>query len=294
MSTGSPFDLVIIADWSAAKGRKPEPCEDRCWLAWGLASDPAGGRSEPVYCPTRLEAEDRIRELLESHPGARTLVGIDVAIGYPVSDLGERVLPTGRDLIARLARDITDDRSGDNNRFEVAAALNQEIRAKTGAEHGPFWGRPREADLPGLPMTRPESTGVRKLRACDVAARQQTKTKPKSPWQLAGAGSVGSQTLMAAPMIQRLLSDQVVGGRCRFWPFEDIPRGHVADAITIAEVYPSMFPQLAPRYWYRDARQVCDTRDGLLASTHPATTETLPPAATTEGWIFGLPPVGGD
>jgi len=289
MAARSPaFDLVIIADWSAAQGRRPEPCEDRCWLAWGLADESPEARSEPIYCPTRLEAEDRIRELLESHAGARTLLGIDVAIGYPLSDAGEPVLPTGRELIARLAPHITDDRSGNNNRFEVAATLNREIRSVTGAAHGPFWGRPKDLDLPDLPMTRPEGTGVRKLRACDVAARRQTKTKPKSPWQLAGAGSVGSQSLMAAPMIHRLLTDAALGGRGHLWPYEAVAPDRPAGAFTIAEIYPSMFEPLAPKYWYKDARQVCDTRDALLDRGVSAEVAGIPQPPYADGWILGI------
>lgn len=283
-------DLVIVADWSAAQGRKPDPCEDRCWLAWGWSDERPGGRSEPVYCPTRLEAEQRINGLLDAARSGTVLIAIDVAIGYPPAETGEPVLPIGRDLVSLIGGMIEDDASGTNNRFEVAAELNRRIRGVTGAEQGPFWGRPRDVRLADVPEKRPGDTRVRKLRAAEVAARKATRTKPKSAWQLSGAGSVGSQTLMAMPMIDRLLARDGAA----LWPFEQPGR------TTIAEVYPSMHAPRAPAYWYRDARQVCDTRDALIGDPPPtvvghahkqteAQTEA-PIEAQSEGWILGVPP----
>lgn len=271
MSPPEPhFDLVIACDWSAAVGRKPEPREDRCWLAWATKS----ATSDPVYCPTRREAEAEIRAVLDAHTGARTLVGFDFAIGYPTAEDGSHVLPTGRELCGLIADMVTDDASGANNRFEVAAELNRRICEQTGAQSGPFWGRPTERPIEGLPATRPANTGVNKLRACEVAARKATRTKPKSPWQLTGAGAVGGQSLMGLPTVHRLLSDYADAA---LWPFEDGSR------VTIAEIYPSMFPQHAPKHWYKDARQVTDACEALIKATPTKRT------GTGEGWIFGLP-----
>lgn len=278
-----PFDAVVACDWSSEQGRKPTPQENRCWLAWGTRD---GERSEPEYVPTRAEAEDRIRKLLGGPlAGVRTLVGFDFAIGYPLTEEGEPVLPSGRDLCAMLAERITDDRSGVNNRFEVAAELNCEIRERTSREFGPFWGCPRTLDIPDLPMTRPSGTGIAKLRPAEVAARKQTKTKPKSAWQLAGIGSVGGQSLVGLPAVHRLLTD--LGDRAMLWPFDE-PDALRPSTITIAEIYPSMFPEHAPSYWYKDARQVVDTRDALLDDQDPASLLARPEHDGT-GWILGLP-----
>ena len=51
---------------------------------------------------------------------------------------------------AEIGRLITDQPTGANNRFEVAAQLN----ARTGPS-GPFWGRPRSQPLRDLDMTKP-------------------------------------------------------------------------------------------------------------------------------------------
>jgi precorrin-8X/cobalt-precorrin-8 methylmutase len=274
-------DLVIAADWSAEQGRKPTPQENRCWLAWGTP----GRRSDPEYMPTRFEAMLRIASLLNEHAGARALVVFDFAIGYPCGEDGSPVLPVGRELCALMHATVADNASGINNRFEAGAALNERIMAHTGAPVGPFWGRPRTLRLASLPELRPSGTLVAKLRACELSARRLTGSKPKSPWQLAGIGSVGGQSLVGLAAVHTLLAS--LGGRGHLWPFEPVPER--ADAVTIAEVYPSLFPRRSPLHWYKDARQVVDTRDALLDWGDPASLLTSPPSAQTEGWILGVP-----
>ena len=283
------FDLVIACDWSAAKGRKPEPGEDRCWLAWRTADNPT---PDPEYMPTRLEAEARVRELIIEHAQARVLIGFDFAIGYPLAENGEPVLPIGRDLCAYFAKRITDDPSGVNNRYDVAQDLNGYIRHATGAPHGPFWGRPKEMKhLAALPMGRMKPTGVTQFRAAEEAARSSGGGRPQSAWKLAGIGSVGSQSLMGLPTIHRLLTDPLIAPRAHLWPFEPAPER--PDAVSIAEIYPSLFPQRAPKHWYRDARQVADSRDAMWALQElPRPTHER---AKIEGWILGVdgaPPGG--
>lgn len=284
-----PFDLVIIADWSAAQGRKPRPQEDRCWLAWGGLG--ASTRSEPLYAPTRLEAEQKIRGLLAEHRHARCLIGFDFAIGYPLSDERKPVLPVGAELCALIASHIHDDPSGNNNRFEVADLLNQQIAAANGYDHGPFWGRPRELKLPHLPERRPTgNTGLAQFRACERAAQRVTRSRPQSAWKLSGIGSVGSQALMGLPTVHRLLNDPVLQGRPHLWPFDPPPDR--ADAITIAEIYPSLFEERSPEYWYKDARQVVDARDAILDLVAQGIDPVPPiehPSAKREGWILGVP-----
>lgn len=281
------FDAVIVCDWSAEQGRKTTPQENRCWLAWGTR----GARSEPEYLPTRLEAERRVLDLIDGPlAGGSVLVGFDFAIGYPLADDGQPVLPVGRELCRMMASMVEDDASGKNNRFHVAAHLNQIIRQITGADAGPFWGCPKTLKLPDLPMTRPEHTGVRKLREAERAARRQTKTKPKSPWQIAGIGSVGGQSIVGLATVHRVL--EAVGDRGRLWPFEH-PTGR-ADEVTIAEIYPSLYEEKSPSYWFKDARQVVDTRDALLDADDRS--EQLPvfegPDGADEGWIAGVQRVG--
>lgn len=283
------YDIVIVADWSAAQGRKPTPQEDRCWLAWG-GQDPQS-RSEPTYYPTRLEAERAIASLLLDHPDTSCLIGFDFAIGYALGSNGRSVLPTGRDLCALLAQHISDDASGVNNRFEVAAELNDLICERTGHAHGPYWGCPRELRLAKLPERRPTGeTGVPQFRTCERAAQHETRTRPQSAWKLLGIGSVGSQSLVGLPAIHRLLTHPQLSARTHLWPFEPVP--DISNAVTIAEIYPSLFPSISPTYWYKDARQVIDARDAILSML--ARGENPVPQirntnAQHEGWILGVP-----
>ena len=281
------FDAVIAADWSAAIGRKPNPCEDRCWLSWAQREQAPTERPDPLYQPTRLEAEAKIRDLLTNEfAGSRVLVGLDFAIGYPLAGDGQPALPVGRALCAFLAERITDDPSGVNNRFDAADRLNQDLIAQLNTTEGPFWGRPKEqAHLHLLPVGRPKGdTRFPQFRTCERAAQRLTKTRPQSPFKLAGIGSVGSQSLVGLPMLHRLLTDADLSERAHVWPFEPAPDR--ADAITFAEIYPSLYPQFAPPHWYKDARQVTDTRDALLAGAIDLTT---PEIAQHEGWILGVP-----
>ncbi|MEO0629793.1 MAG: hypothetical protein AAFY46_03580, partial [Planctomycetota bacterium] len=250
------------------------------WLAWGTQPD----RSDPEYMPTRLEAIERIKAILAEHPDARALVGLDFAIGYPTADTGEPVLPIGRDLCALIDDLVTDDASGNNNRFHAACELNRRIKQTTGAPHGPFWGRPRTLPIDDLTEKRPEHTRTNKLRAAEIAARKQTNSKPKSAWQLAGAGSVGGQSLVGLKAVHHLLRD--LGPRTHLWPFDPAPIA--PNAVTIAEIYPSLFDEKSPAHWYKDARQVVDTRDAILDHPNHNTLLDVPEIAKTEGWILGV------
>ena len=61
----------------------------------------------------------------------------------------------------------------------------------------------------------------------------------KTVWQLAYAGSVGSQMLLGLPALKRLVTDPPIAGRAAIWPFETGLRAPDATAV-IAEVYPSL------------------------------------------------------
>ena len=184
-----------------------------------------------------------------------------------------------------MASHITDDPSGVNNRYEVAEQLNTMIKGATSAPHGPFWGRPKEMkNLTGLPMGREGPTGVPQFRAVETIARGVGGGRPQSPWKLAGIGSVGSQSLMGLPTIHRLLTEQSLAQRAHLWPFEPVPDR--PDAITIAEIYPSLFEQRAPKHWYKDARQVADSRDAMWEL--PGVEQPAHERAASEGWILGV------
>jgi len=271
--------LVIAADWSASSSVGPKsPAPDRCWIAWAASHH----APEPEYFRTRGACTGRVLELLSTHDGP-AFVGFDFPIGYPPSEGGAAVLPTGRALVERIAAMVDDAPDATNNRFEVAAALNDEIRAITGAPSGPFWGRPTNTPIPGVPFTRPRSTGVRMFRAVEDHLKR-SGSHPKSAWQLMGAGAAGGQALLGLPAIARILAAHPT--RAALWPFER-PQRH--DAIVIGEIYPSLVDAAAIDHPIKDARQVVATRDALIARWDSgADPLDAPDAARREGWIAGV------
>lgn len=276
-------DVIIAVDWSSAQGRSLKPRSDRCWLAWATND---GYRSEAEYFPTRLEATERLIQLTErDHAGARVLIGLDFAMGYPLSETGYAVLPGGRLLCSQLDELITDDVRGYNNRFAVAAELNQRITLRTSRPSGPFWGCPAKQICEHLTLTRPSDTGVQRLRTVEKAFTTTFGggSQPKSPWQLFGAGSVGGQTLVGMKCVHNLL--RTLGDRGHLWPFETSPTR--TDAVTIAEIYPSMFPECADSHTIKDARQVIGTSEALITDHRTPSWITMH-NPSSEGWILGV------
>ena len=61
----------------------------------------------------------------------------------------------------------------------------------------------------------------------------------KTVWQLAYAGSVGSQVLLGLPTLKRLVEHPLMESRLAVWPFDTGLRAPEAQAV-IAEIYPSL------------------------------------------------------
>lgn len=239
--------------------------------------------------PTRVETINRILDLLtKQFNGAKALIGFDFAIGYPLDEQGKPVMPLGRELCRLFDSNVSDDTNGNNNRFHVAGELNQRIMSQTGRNSGPFWGNglPNE-DIPYLPRKKPAGTGVLEHRRVERSFRSGTRgrSRPMSAWHLSGDGSVGGQSLTGLKYVHRLLIE--LGNRCHLWPFEIMPER--TDAVTIAEIYPSMFPEKSPAYWFKDARQVIDTREALLELMN-ASDFLQTSTDVREGWILGVKP----
>ena len=166
--------------------------------------------------------------------GRRVLAGFDFPFGYPAG-VAARLAGKASALALWdwLAARIEDAPDNANNRYDVAAAINA---AWPGL--GPFWGRPSAWDYPAIPTRASARTGrddhPPERRIADHRAKGA-----KTVWQLAYAGSVGSQMLLGLPALKRLLADARIAGRARVWPFETSLRAPDAPAV-IAEVYPSL------------------------------------------------------
>ena len=230
------FHTHIVVDWSARSKSSPaKPTKDAIW--WAVARIASGIKvDEPEYVRTRHEALDRLAGLVagELDSGRRVLAGFDFPFGYPAGVAGHLTgKASGLALWDWLAARISDAPDNGNNRYDVAAAIND-----TYPGLGPFWGRPSSWPYPAIPVRASERTERKahppERRICDLRA-----TGAKTVWQLAYAGSVGSQILLGLPALKRLVEDPLIMGRAAIWPFETGLRTPVAQAV-IAEVYPSL------------------------------------------------------
>ncbi|MGB3407001.1 MAG: molybdopterin-binding protein [Jannaschia sp.] len=269
------FDLILVADWSAAaRPTGPRPKKDAIWVCADLH-----GAQVTEYFPTRAAALDWIDGWLAQ--GYRTLLGFDFAFGYPK---GFAEALTGRaEALAVwdwLADRVTDQSDNANNRFDVAQDIN---RLFPGI--GPFWGRPASLNLPDLPPTDAARLdhGLPPKRVVETVV-----PGAKTLWQLAYAGAVGSQSLVGVAGLWRLRDKW--GDALQVWPLETgwtVPTARIA----LVEIYPSLWPP-APTA-IKDEGQVIATARSLRGATpgwftEPAAHGDAARIAHEEGWIFGV------
>lgn len=281
------FDVHVMVDWSAAS--VPRTGVDSIWI--GICRD---GTTSVENVPTRLEAEARLTDLAvnAANSGQRMLMGFDFPFGYPTG-FAEHVTGERKALAVWdwLAGHVTDNASNANNRYDVAAELNRLYPGK-----GPFWGRPGNWDFPDIPVKAKTRWGAghpRERRLADRAAKGA-----KTVWQLAYAGSVGSQVLMGLPVLRRLRNLPELADHIRVWPFETGLNTPEAP-IVLAEIYPSLIAP-DPDEPIKDAGQVRAVanwlagldRDGalapLFAGPQDASAEDRAMIVTEEAWILGL------
>ena len=197
------FDSYIAVDWSASN--EPTSGKDSIWSCVG------GQRAEPLRTTnhrTRRAAEGWLLDYLTVavRAGQRVLVGLDFPYGYPAGFAAALELQgePWRAVWTYLEGQIADDGHNVSNRFEVAARINQQL-----GRHAPFWGRPEHLTLPSLPFRKevayhaPELGGLSEWRQTEQEL-QRLKTRPQSVWKLAGAGAVGSQSLVGIPVVARV------------------------------------------------------------------------------------------
>jgi hypothetical protein len=146
---------------------------------------------------TREQVVDHLLDLAASDPALA--VGLDFSFSLPEWFLAERGYARADDLWCAAARE------GDGWLSACAP---------------PFWGRPGH---PRPPTGEP-------FRATELALPPIGGIRPKSTFQIAGAGSVGTGAVRGFPALARLRD-----GGFRIWPFHDTPRLPVA-----VEVYPRM------------------------------------------------------
>ena len=241
-----------MVDWSAAA--TPRKGKDSIW--WALLHRKKGMVS--MTCrenpSTRHAATERLANVLNkiARDGDRVLVGFDFPFGYPTGTAARLGMPglPWRHMWQAIADDLDDAPDNSNNRIDVAERLNE----KLSGEPFPFWGNVREEERLYLVRRgrRPHKCGdLTEWRLCDKRAKTTS-----SVWQLAGAGSVGSQVLTGIPRILQLRTDPRLAMISQIWPFETGLRYDPRPQIVFAEVYPSLVEPTPERNLVKDAKQV--------------------------------------
>jgi len=285
------FDRVLVVDWSANSA--PKRGADSIWIA-ELHVGETLGNARIWNPPTRHAAAELLSERLDAARRARTLIGVDFSIGFPAGfamALGLAGTPWSSTW-AFLAERIADDHRNRNNRFALAADLN----ACVSGTAAPFWGCPPSALAPTLTSTKPvDDACLPEWRTTEHELRT-AGYRPFSSWQLLGVGSVGSQTLLGIPVLERLRRTH---RDVEVWPLStglcavDVAPG----GVLVAEVWPSMHqvPDTGPEP--KDRRQVAAVAAALVAADGAGElsswfTPTCPPqrlgvVVDEEGWVLG-------
>lgn len=294
------FDSYVAVDWSASN--KPTSGKDSIW------SCVADERAKPLRTTnhrTRRAAEAWLLHYLTVavHAGRRVLVGLDFPYGYPAGFAAALELQgePWRAVWIYLEGQIVDDGHNVSNRFEVAARINQQL-----GRHAPFWGRPDNLMLPSLPFRKEvlyrtaELGGLSEWRQAEQEL-QRLKTRPQSVWKLAGAGAVGSQSLVGIPIVARLRDHEALRDVSRVWPFEvHVPdRRAGSPAVVHAEIWPTIVPFNSEPGAYRDEKQVRAVvrhwreldRVGHLGNLFAAAPDNEA-VQHEEGWVLGAPAPG--
>ena len=297
------FDAYVIADWTAAEGKKLG--ENSVWI--GVAKRDVRFRlyTETHNVATRAEGEALLGSILADHRkrGDRVLVGFDFSLGYPQGTAARLALkdaPAWSAMWKYLSANIVDKADNTNNRYQVAAKMNRLMTD----EAWPFWGAPANQAQRWLTTTKPPqgSGDIPEYRATENAVRKG-RLQPKSNWQMHGAGAVGGQTLVGIPAVRRLLES--LGASAAVWPFGTGWRAlDAADveplSMLVAEVWPSMWPTTVAEGEFKDQAQVrttalafaeLDDKGELAKAFGPprdASPELIEQVEQEEGWILGV------
>lgn len=299
------FDAYIMVDWSAAS--KPSLGANSIWI--GILAKDARLKLQyrGVNIDTRLKArafiEDMVAKLTKR--GDKVLIGFDFSLGFPAGTAAALGLDTSAQapwaaMYAHLATKMKEKPDNSNARYAIAAGMNYAISKGP----FPFWGAPTRDVVSTLAATRPEFEGaaLAEYRHCENYLKEKKIGQPKSVWQLAYAGSVGSQTLTGIPHVHAL---RQAWPTSRVWPFELGTEPLTRDAlegisVVMAEIYPALVKakpekgEVADEAQVRQiARHYADLDEkGTLAAAF-STAKSLSPeqnrdVAEEEGWILGV------
>ncbi len=255
------FDAYIMVDWSAAS--KPVTGANSIWIGILAKDARLKFKFTAVNPDTRLKAAALIKDLVEklNRRGDRVLLGFDFSMGYPAGTaaalgLDIDTVPPWKAMHNHLASKLKDKPDNSNARFAIAAGMNFKISKGP----FPFWGAPKKDQVNTLAAKKGDFGGgqLAEYRICEQALRETIKAKPKSVWQLAYTGSVGSQSLTGIPHIHTLLGTLE---SATIWPFEtgltELTEDGLENVKTlIAEIYPAALQTVPEKGEILDRAQV--------------------------------------
>jgi hypothetical protein len=300
------FDAYIMVDWSAAS--KPVTGANSIWIGI-LAKD---ARLKLQFRAVNIETRLKAREFLEdmvgklTKRGDRVLLGFDFSLGYPAGTaeaLGLKLdgKAPWQAMHEHLASKLKDKPDNSNARYAIAAGMNYAVSKGP----FPFWGAPARDVVSTLGSTKPDygDGSLPEYRLVEAYLRDNKLGQPKSVWQLAYTGSVGSQSLTGIPHVHAL---REAWPGARIWPFEFDPAEPLNEEtltdvnVVMTEIYPSLTKAKPESGETLDAAQVraiahyyasLDEKGALSAAF--STAKSLEPAENTkikaeEGWIPGV------
>lgn len=303
------FDKYIAVDWSARNSSSPaKPSSDAIWIAVKNSLD---NEQFEKYFRTRFEAEAYIfEELIKSVKyKQKTLIGYDFDFGFPAGFAKALNLEGDSpawlktwEILSKMIKDHEDNR---NNRFEVASYLNS-ICSKDASIVGPFWGIPHGTNFPKIsakklikyPFLTHNQIQLREKRWCEL---REPKAQPV--WKLIGSASVGGQSLIGIPMLNRLRFHEELIKFSNVWPFETgfSFEENSNSLITHIEIWPGIFSNIPhDSELIKDQAQVRITvnwfsnldNEGellkLMNSSEDLSEARVRDCTEEEGWIIGM------
>ncbi|CUS57701.1 hypothetical protein L53_05720 [Hyphomonas sp. L-53-1-40] len=298
------FDAYIMVDWSAAS--KPVTGKNSIWIGILAKDARLKLQYQSVNIDTRLKARTFLDGIIAKLTGRgdRVLIGFDFSLGYPAGTAAALGLDTStkapwQAMHAHLASKMKDKADNSNPRYAIAAGMNYAITKGP----FPFWGAPARDVVSTLSDKKPEFSGqiLSEYRIVETHLRDSKRGQPKSVWQLAYTGSVGSQSLTGIPHVHALRQSLPSS---RIWPFE-FEDGEMTEEtlegiqVVIAEVYPSLIPSKPEKGETPDAAQVrqiahyyseMDEKgrlNGRISTNSSLDEGKISQIQSEEGWILG-------
>ena len=299
------FDAYIMVDWSAAA--KPTTGANSIWIGVLAKDARLKHQFRAVNIETRLKArafiEDMVGKLTKR--GDKVLLGFDFSLGYPAGTadaigLDTETQPPWQAMHTHLASKLKDKENNANGRYAIAAGMNYAISKGP----FPFWGAPKRDQVSTLSGTKPDFTGATlpEYRIVEAQLRDSKIAAPKSGWQLAYTGAVGSQSLTGIPHVHGLRASLP---NAKIWPFETgfaaLDDDTLSDVqVLMVEIYPSLLSPTPEPGEVLDAAQVrvmarhyCDLDAKGRLSVEFDTPKSLENGKidkiiTVEGWILGV------